>query len=136
MTNVDKAAEALIIETIPQILPAAHHYHPKPGEHAEDQDVHQWVIDPLDGTTSFVKRLPQLLRFHRRTHTGRTEVAVVYDPMRNEDCSSATRGQGAQLNGYRLRGSQRSRPGWHVILATGFRSKAKQHAIGVHEYSR
>ena len=37
-----------------------------------------------------------------------TEVAVVYDPMRNE-LFTATRGQGAQLNGYRSARQHRSR---------------------------
>ena len=57
---------------------------------------------------------------------GRTEVAVVYDPMRNE-LFTATRGQGAQLNGYRLRGSN-ARDLDGTIIATGFPFKAKQHA--------
>ena len=57
---------------------------------------------------------------------GRTEVAVVYDPMRNE-LFTATRGQGAQLNGYRLRCSN-ARDLDGTILATGFPFKAKQHA--------
>jgi myo-inositol-1(or 4)-monophosphatase len=51
---------------------------------------------------------------------------VVYDPMRNE-LFTATRGQGAQLNGYRLRGSN-ARDLDGTILATGFPFKAKQHA--------
>ncbi|XNM62227.1 inositol monophosphatase family protein [Escherichia coli] len=68
-----------------------------------DQDV-QWVIDPLDGTTNFIKRLPHFAVSIAVRIKGRTEVAVVYDPMRNE-LFTATRGQGAQLNGYRLRGS-------------------------------
>ena len=57
---------------------------------------------------------------------GRTEVAVVYDPMRNE-LFTATRGQGAQLNGYRLRGST-ARDLDGTIIATGFPFKVKQHA--------
>jgi myo-inositol-1(or 4)-monophosphatase len=46
--------------------------------------------------------------------------------MRNE-LFTATRGQGAQLNGYRLRGSS-ARDLDGTILATGFPFKAKQHA--------
>ncbi|STV06827.1 inositol-1-monophosphatase [Klebsiella pneumoniae] len=54
--------------------------------------------------TNFVKRLPHFSVSIAVRIKGRTEVAVVYDPMRNE-LFTATRGQGAQLNGYRLRGS-------------------------------
>ncbi len=46
--------------------------------------------------------------------------------MRNE-LFTAVRGQGAQLNGYRLRGST-ARDLDGTILATGFPFKAKQHA--------
>lgn len=104
VTNVDKAAEAIIIETIRKSYPQHTIITEESGEHAgEEQDV-QWVIDPLDGTTNFVKRLPHFSVSIAVRIKGRTEVAVVYDPMRNE-LFTATRGQGAQLNGYRLRGS-------------------------------
>ena len=95
VTNVDKAAEAVIIDT-------------------------------LDGTTNFIKRLPHFAVSIAVRIKGRTEVAVVYDPMRNE-LFTATRGQGAQLNGYRLRGST-ARDLDGTILATGFPFKAKQYA--------
>ncbi|NHL56680.1 inositol-1-monophosphatase, partial [Staphylococcus aureus] len=126
VTNVDKAAEAIIIETIRKSYPQHTIITEESGEHAgEEQDV-QWVIDPLDGTTNFVKRLPHFSVSIAVRLKGRTEVAVVYDPMRNE-LFTATRGQGAQLNGYRLRGSNgRALDG--TIIATGFPFKAKQHA--------
>jgi myo-inositol-1(or 4)-monophosphatase len=102
VTNVDKAAEAIIIETIRKSYPQHTIITEESGEHeGTDQDV-QWVIDPLDGTTNFVKRLPHFSVSIAVRIKGRTEVAVVYDPMRNE-LFTATRGQGAQLNGYRLR---------------------------------
>ncbi|TFT80258.1 inositol-1-monophosphatase, partial [Proteus mirabilis] len=91
----------------------------------EDHDI-QWVIDPLDGTTNFIKRLPHFSVSIAVRIKGRTEVAVVYDPMRNE-LFSAVRGQGAQLNGYRLRGSN-ARDLDGAVLATGFPFKAKQHS--------
>jgi myo-inositol-1(or 4)-monophosphatase len=91
----------------------------------EDKDV-QWIIDPLDGTSNFVKRFPHFAVSIAVRIKGRTEVAVVYDPMRNE-LFTATRGQGAQLNGYRLRGTN-AKDLDGTILATGFPFKAKQHA--------
>ena len=104
VTNVDKAAEAVIIDTIRKSYPQHTIITEESGElEGTDQDV-QWVIDPLDGTTNFIKRLPHFAVSIAVRIKGRTEVAVVYDPMRNE-LFTATRGQGAQLNGYRLRGS-------------------------------
>ena len=118
MTNVDKAAEAVIIDTIRKSYPQHTIITEESGElEGTDQDV-QWVIDPLDGTTNFIKRLPHFAVSIAVRIKGRTEVAVVYDPMRNE-LFTATRGQGAQLNGYRLRGST-ARDLDGTILATGF----------------
>ena len=126
VTNVDKGAERIIIDTIRQSYPQHTIITEESGEHeGTDQDV-QWIIDPLDGTTNFVKRLPHFSVSIAVRVKGRTEVAVVYDPMRNE-LFTAVRGQGAQLNGYRLRGSN-ARDLDGTILATGFPFKAKQHA--------
>ena len=104
VTNVDRDAERLIIEVIRKSYPKHTIITEESGELAgEDQDI-QWVIDPLDGTTNFIKRFPHFSVSIAVRIKGRTEVAVVYDPMRNE-LFTATRGQGAQLNGYRLRGT-------------------------------
>ena len=126
VTNVDREAERLIIEIIRKSYPKHTIITEESGELAgEDQDV-QWVIDPLDGTSNFIKRLPHFAVSIAVRIKGRTEVAVVYDPMRNELFTSS-RGQGAQLNGYRLRGSiARDLDG--TVLATGFPFKMKQHA--------
>ncbi|KYE94332.1 inositol monophosphatase family protein, partial [Salmonella enterica] len=56
------------------------------------QDV-QWDFDPLVGSTIFIKRLPLFAVSIAVRINGRTEVAVVYDPLRYE-LFTATRGQG------------------------------------------
>ncbi|MGL4929265.1 MAG: inositol-1-monophosphatase [Plesiomonas sp.] len=126
VTNIDKAAEKSIINTIQKSYPNHSIISEECGEYiGEDADV-QWVIDPLDGTTNFIKRIPHFSVSIAVRIKGRTEVAVVYDPIRNE-LFTATRGSGAQLNGYRLRcGDAKDLNG--TILATGFPFKAKQHA--------
>ncbi len=131
MTNVDKAAEAVIIDTIRKSYPQHTIITEESGElEGTDQDV-QWVIDPLDGTTNFIKRLPRFAVSIAVRIKGRTEVAA-YDPMRNE-LFTATRGQGAQLNGYRLRGSTARDP---TVLFTGDRlpvqSKTVRHYLHQH----
>ena len=62
---------------------------------------------------------------------GKTEQAVVYDPIRDE-LFTATRGNGAQLNGYRIRvGKAMDLSG--TILATGFPFKQKHHIESLSE---
>src|SRR5699024_350847 len=77
VTNVDKAAEAVIIDTIRKSYPQHTIITEESGElEGTDQDV-QWVIDPLDGTTNFIKRLPHFAVSIAVRIKGRTEVAVV-----------------------------------------------------------
>ncbi|MCP1064721.1 inositol-1-monophosphatase [Serratia symbiotica] len=126
VTNVDRDAEHLIIEVIRKSYPQHTIVTEERGELiGEDQNV-QWVIDPLDGTSNFIKRFPHFSVSIAVRIKGRTEVAVVYDPMRN-DLFTASRGQCAQLNGYRLR-STYAKDLDGAILATGFPFKHKQHA--------
>lgn len=61
-----------------------------------------WIIDPLNGEKNYKKKFPHFSISLAVRVKGRTEVALVYDPIRNE-LFSAVRGEGAQLNGYRLR---------------------------------
>ncbi|VFP84481.1 Inositol-1-monophosphatase [Candidatus Erwinia haradaeae] len=70
--------------------------------HTGDQHV-QWIINALDGSINYIKRLPHFSISIAIRIKGRSEIAVVYDPIRNE-LFRAWRGHGTQLNGYRLRG--------------------------------
>lgn len=122
VTNVDEAAEQLIIDTI------SHSYadHSFLGEESgsSGQSDYQWIIDPIDGTTNFMRKVPHWAISIACTYKGRTEVGVIYDPVR-EELFSAVRGRGAQLNGKRLRVSN-SKDMEHSLLATGFPFKKKQ----------
>ncbi|MBF4435990.1 inositol-1-monophosphatase [Vibrio anguillarum] len=126
VTNVDKEAETMIIDTIKSSYPEHSIVAEENGLiDGKDKDV-QWIIDPLDGTTNFVKGLPHFAVSIAVRIKGKTEVACVYDPMRNE-LFTAQRGAGAQLNNLRLRVKQlKDLQG--TILATGFPYKQKQHA--------
>ena len=102
VTNVDKASEAAIIEVIKKSYPEHTIITEESGAlEGSDNDV-QWVIDPLDGTTNFVKGLPHFAVSIAIRVKGRTEVGVVYDPILNE-LFTAVRGEGAKLNELRLR---------------------------------
>lgn len=126
VTNVDRDAEYLIIEVLRKSYPQHTIVTEERGELIGDDQNVQWVIDPLDGTSNFIKRFPHFSVSIAVRIKGRTEVAVVYDPMRNE-LFTAIRGQGAQLNGYRLRGTH-AKVLDGAILATNFLFKHKQHS--------
>ncbi|MEH6516304.1 MAG: inositol monophosphatase family protein [Halioglobus sp.] len=66
---------------------------------------YQWIIDPLDGTTNYMRGIPHYAISIACTFKGKLEHAVVLDPVRREEFT-ASRGRGAQLNGRRIRVSQ------------------------------
>ena len=60
-----------------------------------------WIVDPIDGTTNFVAGLPLSCVSIGVAEAGTVNVAVIYDPYRDE-IFTAIRGQGAKLNGEAL----------------------------------
>lgn len=123
VTNIDKEAETAIIETIRQSYPDHSFIGEEGGQQNGKNQDYIWVIDPLDGTTNFARGLPHFAVSIALRVKGRTEVGVVYDPIRDE-LFSAVRGSGAQLNGYRIRvGSKKDFN--ETLLATGFPFKQK-----------
>lgn len=124
VTNVDRAAEEAIISTIQKSYPKHSILAEESGlQTGEDAD-YQWVIDPLDGTTNFTRGIPHFCVSIALTVKGVPHHAVVYDPIR-DDLFTATRGSGAQLNGFRARvANSKSLDG--TLLATGFPFRMKE----------
>lgn len=71
---------------------------------SEDAE-YKWIIDPLDGTTNFIRGIPHYAISIACVYRGKLEHAVVLDPVRREEFT-ASRGRGAQLNGRRMRVSK------------------------------
>ncbi|MDE3736876.1 MULTISPECIES: inositol-phosphate phosphatase [Pseudomonas] len=120
VTEVDRAAELAIVHALRKAYPN----HSILGEEGgllegkgEGAD-YLWIIDPLDGTTNFIRGVPHFAVSIACKYKGRLEHAVVLDPVRQEEFT-ASRGRGAALNGRRLRVSPRkSLEG--ALLGTGF----------------
>jgi myo-inositol-1(or 4)-monophosphatase len=123
VTEVDRLAENEII----QIIQAAYPDHCIIGEEtgSRGSGPYEWIIDPLDGTTNFLHAYPQFAVSIGVRNKGNLEQAVVFDPLRNE-LFTASRGQGAQLNGRRMRVSRVNRME-DALLATGFPFRQVQH---------
>ncbi|RUO68459.1 inositol-1-monophosphatase [Idiomarina ramblicola] len=123
VTDMDKAAEQAIINTIKKSYPNHGIIAEESGTQAGEENDFQWVIDPLDGTTNYMRGIPHFCISIALLHKGSVQQAVVYDPMR-EELFTASRGAGAQLNGRRLRISPKVELKG-AILATGFPFKMK-----------
>lgn len=57
-----------------------------------------WIIDPIDGTASFVAGIPQWCVIIQGALNGEAQVCVIHEPVSNETFH-AYRGGGAKLNG-------------------------------------
>jgi myo-inositol-1(or 4)-monophosphatase len=123
VSEVDRAAEAEIIEVLRHAYPGHSILAEESGEHAGDD--HQWIIDPLDGTTNYLHGVPQCAVSIALRHRGRLEHAVVFDPLRDE-LFTASAGDGAHLNNRRIRVS-RARKLDQSLIATGFPFRSMEH---------
>ena len=127
VTEVDKAAEAAIIDTLLTAYPdhgiLAEESGETPGKFGGAD--HVWIIDPLDGTTNFIHGFPVYCVSIALAVKGRIEQAVVYDPTRN-DLFCATRGRGAYLNDRRIRVAKRTTLR-DTLLSTGFPFRPGDH---------
>jgi myo-inositol-1(or 4)-monophosphatase len=119
VSEVDRAAEAAIVETLLKTYPD-HAILAEEGTAKGDNSAAEylWIIDPLDGTTNFLHGMPQYCVSIALQHKGQITQGVIYDPVHN-DLFTATRGRGAFLNDHRMRVSRRQ----HLkdcLIGTGF----------------
>ncbi|WP_153130981.1 inositol monophosphatase family protein [Dechloromonas hortensis] len=128
VTEVDRAAEASIIETLQEAYPGYGILAEESGETAgkgNNDAEYQWIIDPLDGTTNFIHGMPQYAVSIALAKAGVVEQAVVFDPNRNE-LFTASKGAGAFLNERRIRVSKRLKL-QDALIGTGFPYRQFQH---------
>lgn len=78
----------------------------------------RWVFDPVDGTTNYAHGLPIYCSSLALEVDGELAVGAIYDPSRRE-LFTAERGEGAWLNGERLRVSSAATL-IDALLVTGF----------------
>jgi myo-inositol-1(or 4)-monophosphatase len=105
VTEVDRAAEAAIIDAVQKSYPEHAILGEESGVIGSTEGDYRWIIDPLDGTTNFIHGFPQYCVSIGVEHRGVLAHGVVYDPGRNE-LFTASKGRGAFLNDRRIRVSK------------------------------
>ena len=126
VSEVDREAEQVIIRTLREAYPTHSILAEESGAtHSGGNADYQWIIDPLDGTTTFLHGFPQYAVSVALSHKGVLTQAVVYDPG-NNDLFTATRGAGAYLNDTRIRVSKRLQLK-SALIGTGFPFKEHKH---------
>ena len=98
VTEYDLAVERFLKEKLPPLAPGAIFFGEEEAENADPSRGWAFIVDPIDGTTNFVRDLRQSAISVALAKDGAVEYGVVYDPFRNE-LFSARRGGGAFRNG-------------------------------------
>jgi myo-inositol-1(or 4)-monophosphatase len=121
-TEVDRAAEGLIAETLTRDEPDSIIVGEElsPGRALKGQLV--WIVDPLDGTTNFLHGYPQFAVSIAAQVDGKLAAGVVHDICRKRTYT-AVRGGGAYEEGTRIGVSAVTEPRL-ALVGTGFPFKA------------
>jgi myo-inositol-1(or 4)-monophosphatase len=85
-----------------------------------------WVIDPLDGTSNYLRGIPHFCVSIALCENGEPINGVIFDPLRNEIFASS-RGAGTVLNDKRVRVSDR-KDLTGAMLITGFPPRERERA--------
>ncbi len=131
VSEVDVQAEREIVQILRRTFPDHAILGEEGGQSGSASDDHQWLIDPLDGTTNYLHGLPLFCISIAYRQRGRLESGLIYDPLRDE-FFTASRGGGAQMNDRRIRVTPRlglegallsvGLPPWKVDQLQGFLS--------------
>lgn len=125
VTEADYLAEAFILERLRESVPDHAILTEESGDNAKGHTYrYRWYVDPLDGTKNFAHGHACFCTMLALEHDGELELAVVFDPVRNE-MFTAQRGQGAWCNGASISVSTVEHPAG-ALLTSGFPS-SKRH---------
>lgn len=134
VTEADLASERLIIERIKNYYPRHNILAEESGASvAEGASEWKWIVDPLDGTTNYAHTYPCFCVSIGLEHKGEIALGVIYDPMRDETFA-AERGEGATLNGRRIRVSEVDDLN-EAMLCTGFPYDVRDHGDFARHFS-
>lgn len=117
VSMADKMAEETLVRELSRARPDFGFILEENGVIEGKDSSNTWVIDPLDGTTNFLHGIPHFAISIALVRDNDVFAGVIYNPVTDE-MFWAEKGQGAFLNGRRLRVSARSNMA-DALFATG-----------------
>lgn len=100
LSEADLAAESHIREILQSARPGDGWLGEESG--AAGESGRRWIVDPLDGTTNFVRGIPHWAVSIALEREGQLSIGVIHDPVK-EETFVAHLGRGATLNGSPIR---------------------------------
>ncbi len=123
VTQADVECEQAIRRIIVENFPEHGFYGEETGRARDDAD-YLWLVDPIDGTKGFVRQYPFFSTQIALMHRGEIILGVSGGTMMDET-AWAEKGQGAWLNGERLRVSDIADPDAAAVSTGNLRSLAE-----------
>jgi myo-inositol-1(or 4)-monophosphatase len=117
VTEVDRRSEVLILRELKSAYPDFGILSEESPEQASRRDA-RWIVDPLDGTTNFIKQIPLIAVSIGLEISQELVLGVVHNPLTGE-LFCAQKGSGATLNGSPIHISSTSEVS-KAVLASGF----------------
>ncbi|MGP8215635.1 MAG: inositol monophosphatase family protein [Bacteroidia bacterium] len=116
VTYVDKNSEKALIEGLYKILPGSGILAEESGE--TEKKEYTWIIDPLDGTTNFIHKLPCFAISIALVKNNEPLLGVVNE-LNLKECFHAVKDNGAFVNGRQIKVSEQDKLE-NSLIATGF----------------
>lgn len=117
VTEYDKKVQDLLEENLKKIVPDAYFVGEEDDKNAFSEQGRCFIVDPIDGTTNFIKDYHMSCISVALTDNGKVEIGVIYNPYLDE-VFWAQRGTGAYCNDKRIHVSNQPLSNGIVLVGT------------------
>jgi len=118
VTDTDKSVEKFVKEELGKYFPNVPLLTEEVLSNSTGKEKKFFCLDPLDGTNNFVHQIPIFCSSIALVEDGEPVIGVVFDPIHDE-LFFAEKGEGAFLNGEKIKTSKKSKID-EAFIATGF----------------
>ncbi len=117
VTQMDKFSEQLLVDGLSQIVPEAG-FIAEESTRTDRGERYNWIVDPIDGTTNFIHRMPPYAISIALMEDNEVVVGVIFE-LSQEELFTSWKGGGAYLNGQKINVSKAATVE-DSLVATGF----------------
>jgi myo-inositol-1(or 4)-monophosphatase len=117
VSYVDRTSEKYFVEELKEIFPGAGFIAEENADHKQEE-IYNWVIDPLDGTTNYLHGFPMFATSVALLENGQPVLGVIFEINRKE-CFYTWKNGGAWMNGEKIAVGKKNTLS-EALIATGF----------------